>query len=268
MAVVTGKEAIRDVTVARGFNARWADEEGLSALLAALTEGLATAERAAMAEVYFYSAGIDDTAPPNFIFRQLQRLFPQARIIAASDLMLVAHALFAGQSGIVGILGTGSVAARYEGGRLHDWMRSLGYLYGDEGSGSHIARRLLQYYISRQMPAGAREQVAAFLGIPLDDYGALLEQLYPPPGQRLSGLVRAMGPFFQEEWWQAIVRECFEEYLRFKVLPLYSRKPQPIGISGGIAATFSTVLKTTFAASGLPTPAIIRAPLPLITKRI
>ena len=260
--------ALRQAEIARGFNARWSDESDLNAILEALTASLTPAEREGVEAVRFYAAGIDDGAPPAFVIRQLARRFPRAHVDAASDLMLVAHALFDGRSGIVGILGTGSVAARYMPPQLTDWMRSLGYLYGDEGSGNHIGRRLLQYHVSKLIPSAARRQITAFLDIAPDDYPALLNRLYSETPPKLSGLVRAMTPFFHARWWQMIVRECFREFVHFKIRPLYQARPMPIGISGGIADVFSKDLKAVFTAARLPAPKIIRAPLPLMMQRL
>ena len=77
-----------------------------------------------------------------------------------------------------------------------------------------------------------------------------------------------MEPFFHTQWWRAIVRECFQEFVHFKIAPLYRKEAMPIGLSGGIAATFAEDLKAVFAAACLPAPRIIRAPLPLIMQRL
>ena len=64
-------------------------------------------------------------------------------VVVASDLLGAARALCGNQSGIVCILGTGSASAHYNGESFEQSTPSLGYILGDEGSGTSLGKHLL-----------------------------------------------------------------------------------------------------------------------------
>ncbi len=251
----------------QGFNARWHDGPYFRQFLNALLEGLEPPTAKAVKEVRFYSAGIDDERPPDFIAEELRRRFPRAEaVVVASDLVGVAHTFLQDKEGIVGIVGTGSVAGYYRPPRMEAWMRSLGFLYGDEGSGVCIARRVLQHMAAERLPPEAEAAVCGFLGVRPGDYRGLVEVLYhsPGPGQWLGKLVEAMHPFYGAEWWRGLVRESFDAYVRFKVEPLLERfAVDRIVITGGVASAFADLLREAFVRRGLPSPLIFRGFLSL-----
>src|SRR5690606_27796455 len=54
--------------------------------------------------------------------------------------------------GLVGIVGSGSNAAYYDGKKIASNNFGLGYILADEGSANWLGRNLLQDYITQAMP--------------------------------------------------------------------------------------------------------------------
>ncbi len=75
--------------------------------------------------------------------RRLAGALPFARMAIESDGVTAALGALGGADGIVAALGTGSVFARVDGGRVRQ-LGGWGFLLGDEGSGAVLGRRLLE----------------------------------------------------------------------------------------------------------------------------
>ena len=92
--------------------------------------------------LHFYGAGCGERYPEQSarLREALARYFPAARIAVESDLMGAARALLGGRAGIACILGTGSNSCYYDGVRIVRNTPPLGWVLGDEGSGTYIGQ--------------------------------------------------------------------------------------------------------------------------------
>ena len=89
--------------------------------------------------VYFYGAGCIE--PFSQTMREvLAELFTDCHIEVESDLLGAARALCGNESGIACILGTGSNSCLYDGKDIVMHTPPLGYILGDEGSGSFLGK--------------------------------------------------------------------------------------------------------------------------------
>ncbi|RME94922.1 MAG: hypothetical protein D6772_13890, partial [Bacteroidetes bacterium] len=99
--------------------------------------------------VYFYGAGCWDSKRKAPIVDALKSVFPQAAIQVHHDLLGAARASCGQEAGIACILGTGSNSCLFDGRQIIDQVTNLGYLLGDEGSGTHLGKQLIQHYFYR-----------------------------------------------------------------------------------------------------------------------
>lgn len=104
--------------------------------------------------VYFYGAGCASATNEQRMERIVSSIFPSAEVCVYSDLMAVCHALCHHKPAIVAILGTGSSSCRFDGETIVERAPSLGYLLGDEGSGTDLGKRFIKQYLTGQLPAG------------------------------------------------------------------------------------------------------------------
>ncbi len=107
--------------------------------------------------VYFYGAGCGTPERSAEISRGINDFFTQASVTVQTDLLGAAHASCGKESGIVGILGTGSSSCFYDGEKIAEQVPSLGYILGDEGSGNHIGKLLLQAYLQNELPVDLKQ---------------------------------------------------------------------------------------------------------------
>ena len=96
----------------------------------------------------------------------LGAVYPKARIYVDGDLIAAARALCGHNEGIACIMGTGSNCCLYSpdnGGRIVRSISPLGYVLGDEGSGSAIGRRLVADALRGILPDDLCQAVMQFL---------------------------------------------------------------------------------------------------------
>ena len=105
-----------------------------------------------VAEIRYYGAGC--ASPHNVAFMKglISKFFPYASIWVYSDLMAVCHALSRDAQAVVAILGTGAAACLFDGTDIVRIAPSVGYMLGDEGSGTHLGKQLLTAYLRNGLP--------------------------------------------------------------------------------------------------------------------
>ncbi len=103
-------------------------------------------------KVFFYGAGCSSVKLNKEISDGLASVFEKADVIVEHDLLACAYATYDGRPGISCILGTGSNSCYYDGQDLKEVVPALGYVLGDEGSGSFFGKFLLSSYLYHKLP--------------------------------------------------------------------------------------------------------------------
>lgn len=102
-------------------------------------------------KVFFYGAGCGSVQARENLSSLMIKFFPTSSIYVETDLVAAARACCLGKEGIVCILGTGSHAALSDGHHITHQLPSLGYILGDEGSSSHMAKLFIKNYFLSTM---------------------------------------------------------------------------------------------------------------------
>lgn len=133
--------------------------------------------------IYFYGSGVTDAMIPK-MERLLSASFSDSGLFvgveahAASDMLGAARALLGHGSGIAVILGTGSNSCYYDGEKMVRGVPPLGYVLGDEGSGTAIGKAFFRLIYRNPKAASLREKFEAWSG---KDYAAVIERIYRQP---------------------------------------------------------------------------------------
>lgn len=98
--------------------------------------------------LYYYGTGIKSADQAKLI----ANAFSELTCEAYSDTLGSARSLCQKNEGLVCLLGTGSNCSFYDGTKLSQKTQALGYPLGDEGSGNHIGKILVQQYFYHKMP--------------------------------------------------------------------------------------------------------------------
>ncbi len=98
-------------------------------------------------QIYFYGTGCSNKDNNKIVALALKAQQPKAKINVDHDMMGAAKSLCHNAKGVACILGTGSGACFFDGKKITKTRNGLGYALGDEGSGSYLGRKILQYYL-------------------------------------------------------------------------------------------------------------------------
>jgi len=198
---------------------------------------------ARVGELYFFGAGLGRPESRSQMADLLRAdLAPIARLRVQSDLVGAGWACLGGGAGLVGILGTGSVAFRFDGNAVVARRGGWGYLLGDEGSGTDLGRNLLRLVLSRQLPPDLLEDYCRTFSLAPEDLPDVVHRHENP-----SAFLAAQVPFVAAHRDAAPVREMirqrFERYLEGSLMPLVAERDEPIGLTGGLVRTFGDLLE-------------------------
>jgi len=189
-------------------------------------------------DIHFYGAGCGNEVSR----RRYQTLFAthcEGAIIHVDDDMTGAcRALLGRKAGLVGILGTGSNACRYDGQCITKRSISTGFILGDEGSGNHIGRCLWKDFWAGRMPADLEADFMRFHHLSLPEF---LDYLYQQPGA--NRFLATAAPFAlqhrSDPYMHDLLVRCMKEYLKEQVVSLCKKGEHPtLALTGNVAANF------------------------------
>jgi len=211
-------------------------------------------------EVYFYGAGCSSKDKVAVVSEALKQVFPQARVEVDHDLLASARALLNRESGFAAILGTGTNSALYDGVTITHNIDSLGYFLGDEGSGTHIAKKLLRDFMRRQMPGDIHN---AFSKACTLDKETILDTLYhkPLPNRFLASFASFASDNRSHPYCRELVRTCFVDFFEQLVSRYPDYQSYTFNCVGSIGFIFSDVLKEVSEVYGMQFGRVIREPI-------
>lgn len=265
--VVEGRE---DRITGPGINPSVMSETERNAAFGA-NEGLFAAfPKNGVTQVDFFGTGCLDARTKGIVADWLRTLFPQARVRVESDLFGACLAVHTpGQRTAVGILGTGSAAAGFDGTDIVRLTPSLGYLLADEGAGSDIGRRLLTAYLYGEMPA---ELAARFEQLFPDNTRPekVIETFYGPGvgSAFLAGHTRLAAEFPEHPFVQTLLWDAFGSFIKRHLTPLLLAGYTQAGLVGSVAFGFRKQLEPMLRGSGFAGVHIVQDPLDSLPGKV
>ena len=215
--------------------------------------------------VFFYGSGCSTEEKQRKMQSQILKLTPNADVTADHDLVGAAISLCGNDMGIACILGTGSNSCFYDGKNVKKTILSLGYLLGDEGSGTHIGKKILYAYLKNKMSQEVFQLFYAKYKKPPED---MVAEMY---AANKTGTYFAEFSHFASEnlnvpYVQNLVKECFKDFLQEQVSQFDEAKHFPLGFVGSIAAVFQQELKSAVQEFGYTLGKIIQNPIEGLVK--
>lgn len=226
--------------------------------------------KAEVTRVDFFGTGCLDARTKAIVGDWLKILFPNAAIQVESDLFGACLAVYTqGQRTAVGILGTGSAAAGFDGTHIVRLTPSLGYLLADEGAGSDIGRRILTAYLYHEMPP---EIAARFEALFPDNtqpekviqtfYGDSVGSAY------LARHTQLAAEFAEHSFMQALLDEAFQSFIRRHMKPLLLAGYTQAGLVGSVASGFRSRLTPLLLQAGFEGVHIVQDPLDALPQKV
>jgi hypothetical protein len=159
------------------------------------------------------------------------------------DLKAAALATYDGRKCIACILGTGSNVCLYDGVDIDSSLsRGLGYILGDEASGSYFGRRLLTAYLYGELPKGTYDYMSSQYALSKEK---VLWNVYSEPHANvyMARFAKVLTQAPDREYIEAMVHEGFREFFRHNVVCFDGYKDYPVHFVGSIAYHFKDILK-------------------------
>jgi len=216
-------------------------------------------------DVFFYGAGIINAEKAQVIKTALSKLFPGAKMEAYSDLLASAHSTLGNSAGIACILGTGSNSCLYDGEKIVEHVPPLGFILGDEGSGSVLGRKLVGDYLKGIMPVTLKEKFSSGFKF---EYADFLEAVYKKekPNKFLAGFVPFLGENIEHEYCKNIIVQSFGEFVERNILKYTGYEKLRICFVGSVAYHFKEQLVFVLKKNGLKPGIILKEPLDGLIK--
>ncbi|RQO67456.1 N-acetylglucosamine kinase [Pedobacter sp. KBW06] len=193
-------------------------------------------------EIYFFGAGCSSPDKVEVISNGISSFFTQAYVSVEHDLIGSAYATCGDQKGLTCILGTGSNISYYDGKNVHSGAHGLGYVLGDEGSGTFFGRKLITSYLYGNMPLELSVKFAQDYQI---DKETVVTNLYQKssPNTYLASISRFMAEHTEHPFILNILREGFQEFVDSNIKDYANYKSLDCHFVGSIAFYYRDVLR-------------------------
>ena len=193
-------------------------------------------------EIYFFGAGCSSPDRRELISNALSKIFKNAFISVDIDIIACIYATTGASDGICCILGTGSNISYFDGNRIHDSKHGLGYILGDEGSGTYFGRQLITGFLYGTMPAELSEDFYSKYSI---DKETIIKRIYQQtsPNFYLASFAPFMSEHLGHPYIIEILKKGFAEFIETNIKSYPDYKMHTCHFVGSIAFHFSDILK-------------------------
>jgi len=217
-------------------------------------------DAAEVERIHYYGAGVLGDLAKAKVSNQLKSIYPNAtEVNVNSDLLGAARACSSDHISIVSILGTGSNTCLFDGYEIKSSVPSLGFIFGDEGSGFSIGREVIKSFFFGDMPESDRENFIAQHG---NEVAPILSKIYS--AKKPNYEVAQYAAFLKDtepEYKHYILERIFNSFLENKVKPLKKNSDFPLNFVGSIAFHFQDILKKVCHVYGYEVNRILERPI-------
>jgi N-acetylglucosamine kinase-like BadF-type ATPase len=216
-------------------------------------------------EIFFYGTGCSNAANVKMIKYALKVVFPKSKIHVDHDLMGAAKALCGNEKGIACILGTGSNSCFFNGKKIIKNSPGLGYVLGDEGSGTYLGKKVIQYYLYETFEPDLMDRFnAKYNTNSIEILDAIYKQ--PLPNKYLAGftgfLVENRGHYMIEN----IIEDGLNDFFFNHIYKYRESWTLPIHFVGSVAHGFKDVLKSLCESYELQLGKVYKSPMEGLIK--
>jgi len=192
--------------------------------------------------IFFYGTGCSSPQNVKQVSRAISFIFPGIPVTVHHDLMGAARAVCGHEKGIACILGTGSNSCYYNGKKIVKNSPGLGYVLGDEGGGSYLGKKVLQYYLYNTFDEDLMDRFRAKYNLDAND---ILDSVYkkPLPNRFLAGFTQFLSENRGHYMIENILEDGFNDFFFNHVYKYRESWSLPINFVGSIAYIFRDVLK-------------------------
>jgi N-acetylglucosamine kinase-like BadF-type ATPase len=218
--------------------------------------------------IYFYGAGCSSKELNKIVEKGLSSIFSTAKITVEHDLLACAYATYDGAPGISCILGTGSNSCYFDGKSLVEEVPALGYVLGDEGSGSYFGKFLLSNYLYKKLPKEINDEFEKRFKV---TNGTIVDKVYKQANPNVY--IASFMPFIIEHknhpFFNPFIIKGLKHFLEVHVCCYDNYEKTSIHFVGSLSALLENELNAAAQELGISIKSIVQKPVgPLVDYHI
>jgi len=210
--------------------------------------------------IYFYGAGCSTETNYKIVSNALKKFFPNAFCFVYHDLLAAARALYGNESGIACILGTGSNSCLYDGISVVENVPSVGWMIGDEGSGTYIGKLLITDYVRFTMPDDIRNIFETEYAL---DFEKVMNNIYTKdnPNKFFSSFPPFILKNINNKYCYDLLMRNFDDFFKYQISKYTDYKNERLAFVGSIAYHFKEQILEWGKKNNLIIGEILKAPI-------
>ena len=211
-------------------------------------------------QVFFYGAGCSSDELNLVVKKALGKLFINASINVDHDLLACALATYDGKPAISCIIGTGSNSCLFDGENLVEVVPALGYILGDEGSGSYYGKKLLTDYLYGKLPIDIKQEFDKTFKTSKAD---IFDNIYMKPHANvyLASFMRFLSGLNEHEYVENMLKQGMKHFMVNHVCCYDNFKELKVHFIGSMSFVFQEQLKFAANELNISLGAIIKNPI-------
>lgn len=193
--------------------------------------------REQVTHVFFYGAGCGTENPRLLLQNVLQTFFSYAKVAVKEDTYAAVYSTIKtnNEAAVVCILGTGSNCSYFDGQKIHQRVKSLGYSIMDDASGNYFGRQLIRDYYFNHMPEDIRVAFADKYNVE-DDYIKYNLYKQPNPNAYLASHAEFMFLNKDSEYITNLIKKGIRLFAKNMIMQFKEElKSVPVHFAGSIA---------------------------------
>ena len=220
--------------------------------------------------IYFYGTGCSSKEQKIKMKDLLNQYFSNAIIEIETDLLGAARGILKAREGIMVILGTGVNVGYYNNNGITQVKPSLGYILGDEGSGTWLGKQLINSYLHDELPKELKDKFENKYAKnqsgsenEVDIGRRLISELYAhqQPNMYLAQFTDFYINNLKNIYLHNIIEDGFTKLIKLYIKPHYDIYKSPVNFCGSIAYLFKEILTTLMMKMNIELNMIKKSPL-------
>ncbi|NNL82504.1 MAG: N-acetylglucosamine kinase [Winogradskyella sp.] len=235
IAIDSSGKLLKEKIRTKGLNPAIVSEKKLHKIIRKSKELMESATE--VTHIYFYGAGCGTENPRLALKNVLESLFVNALVDVQEDTLAAVRATLNhnDEAAVVCIMGTGSNCSYYDGQKLHQRVKSLGYTLMDEASGNYYGKELIRDYYFNKMPATIKVAFAHKYNLDAD---FIKYNLYkqPNPNAYLASFAEFMFLNKDSEYIKELIKKGIRQFADHMIMQYKNElKTCPVHFAGSIA---------------------------------
>lgn len=243
-----------------GINVNYSGDDEINTILSEFVSSHQLPTNLTVDKIVYYGAGCANEKNCKRIKVIFRQFYPDADILVYSDLMAACHALCGNNAGLVGILGTGSSSCLYDGKEIIEMAPSLGYLLGDEGSGTYLGKLFLTAYLQNQFHAELKNNFETKFKL---SPAKIIHNLYqnPNPNRFMASFAPYISEHLDDFFLSQLCIQAFTAFFKSQIYYYPDYQNYKLNLLGSIAKSFKVIIEQTAADNGIQIGHIKASPM-------